>query len=132
MRTIRFGAAVGLALVCASCDRGAPVRLVAGSVMCKGSPAEGAVVLFRGHGSDAEKDPPILSVVRADGTFDLAAPAGEYDVFVEWTRRPATGKSRVQTGRDLLGGRYADRKAPRLHASVKPGADPLPPFDVTK
>jgi hypothetical protein len=39
---------------------------------------------------------------------------------------------RVQRGPDQLNGRYADPQNPRFRATIKPGRNDLPPFDLTE
>jgi hypothetical protein len=134
-KALLCGAAV-LTLACASCGKG--LYPVSGSVIHKGSPAAGAAVFFRRQGGDPMNEPTVMGVVRADGSFTLVcgslgegAPPGEYDVLIEWKQGPGHARGRGHKGSDRLGGRYADPQRPRLHATVKPQPNHLPPFELT-
>ena len=143
MRIVVFCLTAALALTCASCsdpDNDYPdltIYPVSGRMTYKGKPASGAVVFFHRQGGDASKEPAITGIVQEDGSFELVcgplgkgAPAGDYDVLVEWTRVTGQGKKRPQTGPDVLKGRYADPKHPLLHATVEAKATNLPGFEL--
>jgi hypothetical protein len=124
-----------LALVCASCHKNR-IYPVSGTVTYKGVPASGATIFFVRQGGDSSNEPAIISVVREDGSFELVcgsrgkgAPAGDYDVLIEWKRISSQG--RPQLGPDKLNGLYADRNRPLLHATVAAKATKLPPFELT-
>ena len=132
-----------LALACASCssreDNHERTYPVSGKLAYNGSPASGAVVVFRRRDAQASRGPEIMGVVEGDGSFEIVsgpwgkgAPVGDYDVLVEWTRVTGPGRRRPQTGPDLLQGRFADPKHPLFHAKVEAAeANQLPPFDLT-
>ena len=132
-----------LALACASCggpkDNHERIYPVSGKLTCNGSPASGAVVVFRrGKDVQSNRGPEIMGVVAGDGSFEIVsgalgkgAPVGDYDVLVEWTRLTGPGRRRPQTGPDLLQGRFADPRHPLLHAKVEPAENDLPPFELT-
>jgi hypothetical protein len=145
-RTLLAGGAALMAIVCTSCGSPA-VYPVSGKILYKGSPAAGAAVVFRRAGTspaNAATEPIIRGIVQADGSFELTcgslgqgAPAGEYDVLVEW-RRPIPRKQgagcccgRPQHGPDVFRGRYADPEHPLLRAKVDEQATQLPSFDLT-
>jgi hypothetical protein len=128
-----------LALTCASCGNKGNIYPVSGKVTYKGSPASGATVFFYRRGGDSLNEHLIMGMVQEDGTFQLVcgslgkgAPPGEYDVVVQWKRVSGQRKGRPQHGPDKLGGRYADPKRPRFHASIKAERNDLAPFDVSK
>jgi hypothetical protein len=125
------------ALTCASCS-GNNIYPVSGTVTYRGAPAAGAAVFFRRQGGDSMNDHMVMGIVLEDGSFELVcgslgkgAPAGNYDVLIEW--KPVTGPSqgRPQRGPDKLKGRYADPKHPLLHATVEAKATHLAPFELT-
>jgi len=125
-------------LVCGSCGESNGLYPVSGEVTFRGSPASGATVFFRRKGADLLKEQMIMAIVQDDGSFELVcgslgngAPAGEYDVLIEWKEILGQGKGRPQRGPDKLQGRYADPKNPRLHATVKEEPNELEPFDLT-
>jgi hypothetical protein len=130
-----------LVLACTSCSNQSndhePVYPVLGRVTYNGSPASGAVVFFRRRGGDASKEPAIMGIVQADGSFELVsgplgkgAAAGDYDVLVEWKRFTGPGKRRPQTGADILQGRFADPKRPLFHARIEAGRNEFRPFEL--
>jgi hypothetical protein len=129
-------AALGFA--CSACGHKDNLYPVSGRVTYNGSPASGAVVFFHRQGGDPRKGPTIMGIVREDGSFELVcgplgkgAPPGAYEVLVQWRRVTGPGRRRPQTGPDLLQGRYADPKRPRLHAVVKTETNRLAPFELT-
>jgi hypothetical protein len=138
VRTLLCCTAAALGLAGASCGNNDGIYPVSGKVTYKGQPASGAAVSFRRQGGDASAEPPLLGVVRQDGSFVLlcgsrgqGAPPGEYDVLIEWKRAAGEGQRRAQTGTDRLKGRYADPKRPLLHAVVTAEPNALPPFELT-
>jgi hypothetical protein len=128
---------VALALVCVSCSIN-NIHPVSGKVLYKGSPASGAVVFFIRQGGDSNDEPAMMGIVQKDGSFELVcgslgkgAPAGNYDVLIEWKAVSEQSKGRSRHGPDKLKGRYADPNNPLLHATVEPKATELPPFELT-
>lgn len=132
---------LALGMASASCssqdDNHERIYPVSGKLTYNGSPASGAVVVFRRRGAQANRGPEIMGVVEGDGTFEIVsgpwgkgAPVGDYDVLVEWTRVTGPGRRRPQTGPDLLQGRYADPHHPLLHAKVEAEENQLPPFEL--
>jgi hypothetical protein len=135
MRNAWLGVAV---LACAGCNSADKLYPVSGKVTYRGGPAAGAAVFFCRRGADPFNEPTIMGVVRADGAFTLVcgargdgAPAGEYDVLIEWKQNPPGGRGQMSQRPDRLKGRYADPKHPRFHAIVKAGANELPTFELT-
>jgi len=106
-----------------------PVHPVKGSVTVGGQPAVAAFVLFTPVNEPPDaKDPRPRAEVQEDGSFAIStygaedgAPLGEYIVTVTWEDR--------ELG-DKLGGRYSDSTRSTLRATVKEGANELPPFKL--
>lgn len=131
-----------LVLACASCSgRGnneEPIYPVVGKVTYNGAPASGAVVYFRNKSHDERTQPAIMGFVQKDGSFEMVtgplgkgAPAGDYDVLIEWKRVTGYGVRRPQTRPDLLQGRFDDPKRPLFHAKIEAGRNKLPPFELS-
>jgi hypothetical protein len=128
---------VALVLACASCGHKDSIYPVVGKVTYKGSPAAGATVFFHRRGGDAPNEYPIMGIVQKDGIFELVcgsvgkgAPAGDYDVVIQWKQEVGSSKGRPQHGPDKLKGRYADPKHPRLHATIRAERNDLAAFDL--
>jgi hypothetical protein len=124
-----------LALACTSCGSSPRLYPVSGKVTYNGAPAAGAAVFFQRHDADVKNEQTIMGVAGEDGSFTLAcgpygegAPAGEYDVFIEWIHR-GDGNKRLK-GIDWLKGQYFDRKRPLLHAVVSAGPNAVSSFDL--
>jgi hypothetical protein len=133
-----FPTAAALALACTSCGNPHKLYPVSGKVTYKGSPAVGATVFLQRRGADPLNEQTVMGIVQEDGSFTLVcggqgrgAPQGEYDVLVEWKRRPGRARGLAQKVPDRLKGRYADPRRPLLHAVVKAGTNYLPPFELT-
>jgi hypothetical protein len=78
-----------------------------------------------------------VAIVQKDGSFEmvtgtvgLGAPAGDYDVLIEWKRVTGRGIRRPQAGPDLLQGRFADPRHPLFRAKIEAGPNKLPPFEL--
>jgi hypothetical protein len=134
--TKRLFCSAALALVCISCSNG--LSPVSGKVVYQGQPAAGAAVFFKRQGGDPMNEHMIMGLVQEDGSFTLVCGAqgtgalpGDYDVLIEWKQGPNRGKGRTRTLPDKLKGRYADPNRPRFHATIKPGTNMLPPFELT-
>jgi hypothetical protein len=136
VRKVLLCVTAALVLACASCSKS--IYPVSGKVTFMGSPASGAAVFFFRQGGESSNEPAIMGIVQEDGSFEVVcgslgkgAPAGDYDVLIEWKRVSGQGQSRPQNGPDKLKGRYADRKRPLLHATVEARATDLAPFELT-
>lgn len=123
------------ALACSSCGRQVALYPVSGTAKYLGAPAAGATVFLHGRGSAA--DLVITGSVQADGSFELVcgnlgkgAPPGTYDVLISWPVSCNPGKGCCERKADKLAGRYADPRNPRFQATIKAGANQLPPFDL--
>jgi hypothetical protein len=137
MKKILCSALAFIGLACASCADSTRLYPVSGTATYKGKPAAGAAVFFRRQGRGTMRDPMIMGIVQDDGGFELVcgslgkgAPAGEYDVLIEWKRVTGQRKGGPQHGSDILKGRYADRNHPLLHTRVQARATNLPPFEL--
>lgn len=124
-------------LIATSCSHRAEIYPVSGSVTYQGQPAAGATVFFYRKGGDPVRDPMIMGIVMQDGSFELScgslgrgAPAGEYDVVIQWKQRAPTPNGKRGAMLDRLNGRYADPRHPLLHAKVEADANQLSPFDL--
>jgi hypothetical protein len=138
VRKVVFCLAAVLPLTVASCGNKTRLYPVSGKVTFKGAPAAGAAVFFYRQGGDPMNEHLIMGIVQADGSFELVcgplgkgAPAGQYDVVIEWKQMSGQSKGRPQHGPDKLNGRYADPKRPLLSAVVKAERNRLPPFELT-
>jgi len=106
-----------------------PVHPVMGSVTVGGKPAVAAFILFTPVNEPPDsKQPRPRAEVKEDGSFAIStygtedgAPVGEYIVTIVWEDRDVG---------DRLKGRYSDSKTSTLRATVKEGANDLPPFKL--
>lgn len=118
-----------------------PAHPVSGEVLVNGQAVEGVKVRFfalqpppeellvpipRGHsGPDGELH--VSTYEGGDG-----APAGEYRLTAVWmTERPEGADPEAFATRDRLGGKYADPATSGLVATIEPGDNRLPPFELT-
>jgi hypothetical protein len=127
-----------LILACAACGAKNNLYSVSGKVTYRGSPAAGAAVFFYRKGVDPMDEHLMMAIVQENGTFELVcgslgkgAPAGDYDILIEWKQASGQSKGRPQHRTDKLQGRYADRKNPRWHATIKAARNQLPLFELT-
>jgi hypothetical protein len=126
------------ALLCVSCS--GRLNTVQGKVLFQGQPAKGAVVVFYPKNSEGLSAVPSTAITGEDGTFtlssgpDAGARAGEYVVTITWPEeRKDTPKISMEPQPpppDRLRGRYANREAGALTATVKSGTNRLEPFDL--
>jgi hypothetical protein len=137
VRKVVFCLTAALALTSVSCSNSSLYPVV-GKVTYKGIPPAGATVFFYRHGVESLSEHLIMGVVQADGSFELVcdalgkgAPAGDYDVVIEWKPVTRRRQGRPQRGPDVLRGRYADPKHPLLHAVIRAETNNLPPFELT-
>jgi hypothetical protein len=138
MKKLLWDGLAVMALACAACGNSANLYPVSGTVTYQGKPAAGATVFFQRQGVDLMNEDVIMGIVEADGSFTLVsgalgkgAPPGDYDVLIEWKRDLNQIKGLAQKRPDRLKGRYADSKAPRLHAVIKAEGNHLLPFELT-
>jgi hypothetical protein len=108
-----------------------PVR---GEVFFNGQPASGAVVHF--HPLDEEQCAPAFATVAEDGSFELStyttndgAEAGEYVVTINWrSQEKVEGETII--GPDRLGERYSKPANSQLKATVTPGENVVPRYNL--
>jgi hypothetical protein len=110
---------------------------VVGRVTYKGEPATGATVFFYRQGVDPMNEHMIMGTVQGDGSFELVcgslgkgAPAGEYDVAIEWKHVSGQSRGQPRHGDDKLKGRYADPKHRLIHVTVKAERNELASFEL--
>jgi hypothetical protein len=133
MRRVVYSSLATVTLACGSCsqeDNG--LYPVWGEVRIDGSSAAGATVFFHRQDANPNEEQMMMGIVQDDGSFELVcgslgagAPPGEYDVLIEWKEVLGQSQGRPQRGPDKLNGRFADRRHPRLHATVKAEANEL-------
>jgi hypothetical protein len=111
---------------------------VQGTVRYSGAPASGAkVVLYATDRHDATIPFP-TGIAQSDGSFKLSsykdgdgAPAGTYNVAIEWLEPIPAGVNREMfTPSDRLHGKYANPERSNLKVTVEEGRNDLPPFDL--
>jgi hypothetical protein len=110
------------------------VHRARGEVFVKGKPAQGAVVHL--HPRDKEKCRPAFATVQADGTFHLTtysesdgAAIGDYVVTVSWTDEKRVDGETIYSS-DKLKNRYSQIEKSSLKATIQPGENTLPRFDL--
>jgi len=110
-----------------------PPYPASGQVLVNGQPANGARVVFHHLGEWGEKSIVPQAMTDEDGRFVLTtygmrdgAPAGDYRVVVEW---PAYRRGR-NIGPDRLMGKFAKPQTSGIKATIEPGPNELPPFDL--
>jgi hypothetical protein len=126
-----------------------PVYPVRGTVLYRGEPAEGALVIF--HPVDPstnlkEKIPPRPSgLVDSEGAFVLTTHqptdggrSGDYQISIVWFNEAVEKEGGLGQGdsehgpkpKDKLNGKYADPKRSGLTATITAGTNDLEPFDL--
>jgi hypothetical protein len=128
-------------LLVAGCGRSnrLPTFAVRGQVSYQGRPATAALVIFHPvAGGEQFADVRPTGRVAADGSFTLTtyqandgAPAGEYDVTIDW-REPTAPVEGAPPGRSLLPPRYGKPQLSKLHAHIQEGTNELEPFRLTR
>ena len=140
--------ALGICVASAGCESGVlPVHTVAGTVLFRGEPAAGALVIF--HPKQAQNPNEVKrpsARVGDDGTFALTtrqsgdgAPTGEYGVSIVWfddegrqESSGAFGAPQENAGNpDRLKGKYANPANSGLATvTIGEGHNELPPFNL--
>jgi hypothetical protein len=122
------------------CGKSSGLVPVGGTVLVKGEPADGAVILFHPEGNPGG----ITASATADeeGKYSLSSglekgvAPGSYNVTVIWpdpSQKSDTPKMMVGSSvdiPDLLKGRYANPKTSVLKATVEAGTTEVPPFEL--
>jgi hypothetical protein len=110
---------------------------VQGTVMVQGKPAHHAIVFLHRTGRKDMTEPVPYGKVDAQGNFTITtttdgdgAQEGEYVVTIYW---PDMSKPEDGNGQrpDALNGAYDKVAQSKLTATVKPGPNVLPKFDLT-
>jgi hypothetical protein len=145
MRQLRFTsmfvAVAALSVLLSSCSKKPHLYPVSGKVMCDNSPAEGAVVTFYPDGPVTNKSTLPQGVVDAHGVFQIStfhkgdgAPAGNYKVTVNWTKRMK--ELRPDTDENdsvlLINESFSRPDKSGFSALVKAGPNELPAFVVER
>lgn len=129
-------AAIGCWKSSATQEKRKPTYPVSGKVLVNDRPGKDAFVLFTPVNEPPNTpDPRPRALAGEDGSFkvstydaDDGAPAGEYIITVTWPGGV------LPDGReeppDKLLGRYSDVTKSQLRATVKEGANELPPFKL--
>ena len=141
MQRLYFFAIVAVILSIAACgksDGRVKVYPVHGKVLVKGTPAEGARVVFYPVAEELKKRgmPVPDATTNSEGVFKVTsfqpndgAPEGEYTVSITWLE-PATQDAHESAAKDRLAGRYSDPQKSQLTAKVEKGGGEIPPFDL--
>jgi hypothetical protein len=135
---ISVGTLLGfILLVAGGCggDGGPTIYPVSGKVLVDGKPAVKALITF--HPMSGPKDQAIpYAETGADGTFRPStrltgdgAPAGEYALTILWPEVKIDHGEEI-SGRDRLGGRYANAGDSNLKLTIKEGENSLPPIEL--
>jgi hypothetical protein len=127
-----------LALGCSKNDDRVPVFPVSGKVTFKGDVPNGAFVVFHPRTANAKAFKP-SGQVKEDGTFQLTtydgndgAPAGEYDVTIQWNKLVQKGAD-VTAGPNVIPGAYAKPDtSPLKNIKIAEGPNTLGPFTITE
>jgi hypothetical protein len=128
--------AATLALTLAGCANGRkPVVPVRGKVFLRGTPADGALVVFN---PVAENDPSTVrpqGTVGKDGAFEMTTyqekdgvPPGEYNVTFVWLLENPKTKREWSP----LPTRYMDPEKSGVRVTVGEGTNDLQPFTLTR
>ena len=126
-----------------------PVFPVEGKVFYQGDPATGALIVFHPKGQTKGKDDQVVprpsAVVAEDGSFALTthkprdgARAGEYLISIVWFKNANNSEgslgernSEPRAGsKDFLNNKYSFPDRSGLTASIKPGVNTLPTFEL--
>jgi hypothetical protein len=138
-RCLALGCAAA-ALACPACGGGgAPVHPVTGQVLVAGRPAARALVTFHPVGDAGREKVCPTGHVDDQGRFRLStfrqgdgAPAGDYQVTVVWfVARPVPGRPDESLTLNYLPARYASAATSNLRATVSPGNNEVPAFQLT-
>jgi hypothetical protein len=129
-------ALAGLAFLPLACGRTGPeVHPVRGEVFVGGQAAVGASVTFHALNAKETRWVP-TATVEADGSFRLTtvsaydgAPPGDYAVTVTWSDSYREDGETLN-GPERLEWRYANPATSGLKATIKPGNNQLPRFDL--
>lgn len=123
------------------CGKGGPSLVpVTGIVQVDGKPAEGASLIF--FTNDAAMTLIPSAQADASGKFSIITdgkngiPTGSYDVTVIWpdpSVKPTESQRMqglIESGPDLLGGKYGKKGASGLKVDISSSTKELPPFEL--
>jgi len=145
LRSIAVASAALLAVSGCGGETKLVVHPVSGQVLHRGQPLANALIVFhdkrpREELQQIENLPIPRATTDAEGKFQLSsyggpdgAPAGEYNVTVFMQgAMPEEGEDPESVAQepDRLGARYADPETSGLSATIKPGDNQLPPFEL--
>jgi hypothetical protein len=125
-----------IAVLATSCEgsKRVPVFPVSGQVLFGGKPMPRALLVFH---PVAESPLRPLATADQDGSFALStyedgdgAPAGEYQISVEWRRLATVDDEKPPP--NLLPMKYANPKTSGLTVRVTEGENVLPPIQLTR
>jgi hypothetical protein len=120
---------------------GSDLQSVQGRVTLKGEPIQGAVVVFHPVDATIHSQRP-SGTTDSSGNYTLAtgpkpgSSTGEYVVTIVWPGEPPPLPKGMSTDmtppevQDRLKGRYSNVKTSTLKASVKPGSNSIPTFEL--
>ncbi|WP_422929739.1 hypothetical protein [Singulisphaera sp. PoT] len=116
-------------------EAGPRVYPVSGKVLIDGKPADKARISFHASGAAVGPSTP-YAVSGQDGSFrpttilaEDGAPAGEYSLSVIWPAVTVDHGEEVD-GPDRLRGAYNNPQTSGLKATIKEGANELPPLEL--
>jgi hypothetical protein len=125
---------------CGKSDGRVKVYPVSGKVSVRGTPAEGARVVFYPVSDELKKPgmPIPYGTTDNQGNFKLrsydvddGAPEGEYKISIIWLDSPP-GKADENplSAKDRLSGQYSNPQTSKLTAKVAKGGGEIPPFEI--
>ena len=113
---------------------------VNGRVSVRGTPAEGARVVFYPVSDELKKPGMPIPYGTADsqGNFKLrsydiddGAPEGDYRISIIWLDvPPEKAKENPLSAKDRLSGQYSNPQTSKLTAKVEKGGGEIPPFEL--
>jgi hypothetical protein len=124
-----------------SCGR-EPSRLAtypaAGSVVFKGKPTPGALVVLHPQQELGKDVPRPTGYVDKDGRFVLTtfksgdgAPAGKYKLTIEWNKLVVKGKD-AEPGPNVLPPKYAQPNTTDVVVEIASGENQIPPLNLRR
>jgi hypothetical protein len=144
MQPVNFFTTLALLIVvasgCSKSDGRVKVYPVSGKVSVRGTPAEGARVVFYPVSDELKKPgmPIPYGITDSAGDFKLrsydigdGAPEGEYKIGIIWLDSPPEKAEENPLGaKDRLSGQYSNPQSSKLTAKVEKGGGEIPPFEL--
>ena len=125
---------------CTKSDGRVKVYPVSGKVSVRGTPAEGARVVFYPVSEELKKPgmPIPYGTTDSQGNFKLrsfdpddGAPEGDYKISVIWLDvPPGKAEENPLSAKDRLSGQYSNPQTSKLTAKVEKGGGEIPPFEL--